>query len=479
MAASAATKATAKAKPSTPAKVNGPALMKVGVPPERFTKANQSTSWAARGMANVRRPTNGITLREETFASIRVVSGDGINQKIIDAGSRLKDGTNPLQVTVGDKTYVANETYSNFLLQNIAEERNEKVQVLETFGEPYIFLYGERPRILNCQGILLNTFDFNWEAEWWANYDNFLRGTKCVENDARVYLAFDNTLVGGYILSSSATKNSQERHFVQFQFQLFVTYYESFSNLGDPYVAGSDTPSFPVNDATFASDRPKNPIDWAFESGVRVVVGPDGETTTAMTLEGAVAAAAPSTLAAAWRAVQQTTRSVLSTASQVWEGEVIKVPDGFAGMFAYDEPVAVKESGLQTAKIVTYTTFSENDAEYVGFSSHYGSSELRFDSLDSGSLAVQYGESQRASKQAADFFLENGIIPGSGVTETLGKIVKVARAALVAVNAATAIAVFARRGVQPAAPDMTGSVFNWNDNYGGALKRSASNSYPE
>jgi hypothetical protein len=482
-ASAAATKATAKAKPSTPVKTNGPALMKVAVPPERFADSNQKTSVAARGKNNVRRPTSGITLRDETFASIRLVSGDGVNQRIIDAGSRLpnpdKSGE-PLTVKVGDKTYVANEVYSNFLLQNIAEERSEKVQVLETFGEPYIFLFGERPRVLNCQGILLNTWDFNWEAEWWANYDNFLRGTKCVENDARVYMAFDNTLVGGYILSSSATKVAQERHFVQFQFQLFVTYYESFSNLGDPSVSPFGDLAYSGNDAAAitAVGGPKYPIDGIFEGGQRISVDAAGNVTGTDNYKQAVKDAQPSTLAQSWRNIQQATRSVLSTVSQVWEGEVIKVPDGFSGMFAFDEQVQVKERKDLTSQTIRYTTFSENDSEYVGTSSHYGSADLRFNGLGGG-FVQDFTEANRASAQAAKFFKDNGITPGPSVAENLGKLVKQARAGLVAVNAATAIAGFARHGIQPATPDLSGSVFNWSNNYGGAMKRSTSNSYPE
>jgi len=483
-ASAAATKATAKAKPSTPVKTNGPALMKVGVPPERFSDSNRKTSVAARGKNNVRRPTSGITLRDETFASIRLVSGDGVNQRIIDAGSRLpnpdKSGE-PLTVKVGDKTYVANEVYSNFLLQNIAEERSEKVQVLETFGEPYIFLFGERPRVLNCQGILLNTWDFNWEAEWWANYDNFLRGTKCVENDARVYLAFDNTLVGGYILSSSATKVAQERHFVQFQFQLFVTYYESFSNLGqDHVVPGNENYAFSGSDVNLITSvgGPKYPIDGILQGSHRISVDAAGNVTGTATLKDAIAGAQPSSLAQSWRDIQQATRSVLSTVSQVWEGEVIRVPDGFSGMFAFDEQVQVREAQDLTSQTIKYTTFAKNDDEYVGTSSHYGSADLRFRNVDSG-LVQDYAEHVRVSQQAADFFKKNGITPGPSVAENLGKLVKAARAGLVAVNAATAVAGFARHGIQPATPDLSGSVFNWSNNYGGAMKRSTSNSYPE
>ena len=472
----------------------GTALLKIGVPPDRFSATNSKTYEASRSIPNVRRPTSGITLRDDTFASLRVVSGSGANMKVIDAGSRLMGGVDgkqkdqPLQVKVGSKTYTANDTYSNFLLQNITEERQEKAQVLETFGEPYIFLYGERPRILNCQGILLNTFDFNWEAEWWENYDNFLRGTRCVEKDARVYLAFDNTLVGGYILSANAQKQGQERNFVQFQFQLFVTYYESFSNLGNPYVTGGiGATGRDVNEAAFAPGRPTWPINPNTD---RVVVDPlTGKVLTEASFNSAVAMAEPSTLAQAWRGLQQATRSVLSTVSQVWEGEVVRVPDDFSGAFAYGDSdhllqpfqlPSVKELSGLASQVVKYTTFSKNDDEYVGTSSHYGSADLRFSpTSESAGLSGAIEAANVTSAKIDKYLLSQGIVPGGGLATTLSKMVKTARAALVVVNSVQSFAGLAKHGVSPATPNLTGSVYDWSDHYGGALKRSTDNAYPE
>jgi hypothetical protein len=94
---------------------------------------------------------------------------------------------------------------------------------VETFGEPYIFFYGEKPRILNVQGLLMNTVDFNWKNEFWKNYENYLRGTKLVELDARIYFYFDDQIVEGYMLDASAQHDAQLPYHVPFQFTLFVT----------------------------------------------------------------------------------------------------------------------------------------------------------------------------------------------------------------------------------------------------------------
>src|SRR6267154_2741792 len=179
----------------------------------------------------IRRPVRGTQLKEDSFATMRVVAGSGQAVPIIDAGSRRTDDKNKIFEVNGKR---ATDIYSNFFLQTITEERAEKQQILETFGEPFIFFFGQLAQIITFSGILLNTFDFNWEAEWWWNYDNYLRGTRCVENDARVFLAFDETLVTGYIMATAATKNAQEKNWVNFQFQMFLTSNTNFSRIGNP-----------------------------------------------------------------------------------------------------------------------------------------------------------------------------------------------------------------------------------------------------
>lgn len=124
--------------------------------------------------------------------------------------------------------------YSNFLLSGVQESRQEKYQVMETFGAPYIFFFGERPRLYQYSGILLNSLDFQWRSEFWANYDEVLRGTRLVERQARIVLTYDDLVVEGYALQATASEDAQNPQMVQFTFQLFVTNYLSTANIGDP-----------------------------------------------------------------------------------------------------------------------------------------------------------------------------------------------------------------------------------------------------
>lgn len=185
---------------------------------QRDAKQNDSrTSGAGRRVA--RRPTRGLEIKDDTYAILKLVRVDGKEIPLIDSSS--PDG----QTSSG---------YANFLLQSVVEPRLEKHQIVETFGASYIFFFGESPRFLDIQAVLLNSHDFNWEAEWWENYNTYLRGTKSVELAARTYLFYDDNIVEGYILMAQATKMSDQPLSVQLSFKFFVTNYQNISFIGDP-----------------------------------------------------------------------------------------------------------------------------------------------------------------------------------------------------------------------------------------------------
>lgn len=168
---------------------------------------------------HVRRPVRGIQIKDDTYATLQVRQSNGIAVPLFDAASPTNTGKGLRN--------------SNFLIQAISEQRIEKQQIILTFGTPYIFFFGEQPRMITVTGILLNTEDFNWRAEWWENYDLYLRGTQCTTNHTRVYLSYDDIIVEGYITQASASEDASNRNLVQFQFQMFLTNYQNISSIGD------------------------------------------------------------------------------------------------------------------------------------------------------------------------------------------------------------------------------------------------------
>ena len=184
-----------------------------------------------RSNANIRRPTRGHVLKEDSYAVLRVMDSSGNFIPVLDAAGEeiyTQDG----------KAYTT--YYSNFFVQTVQEQRSEKQQIVDTFGDTYIFFFGEAPRLIQVQGMLLNTSDFNWRDEFWENYDRYFRGTKLVERGARLYLIYDEVIVEGYMVSASATESAENPWVMPFGFQMFVTGQTALSSIGDPVIRGYD-----------------------------------------------------------------------------------------------------------------------------------------------------------------------------------------------------------------------------------------------
>lgn len=217
---------------------------------------NRSGKRQGAGLTSARRPLRGIEIKDDTYAVIRVIRATGEEVSLIS--SSVSGGRGP--------------GYTNFLLQSVTDSRDEKVQIVETFGIPYIFFYGQRPHMLEIDALLLNTLDFNWEAEFWENYDKYLRGTKCAENGARVYLFYDDNIVEGYMLRATASKNAGDKgQTIPLHFSMLLTNYSNVSMV--------DSSTYPIRDSSLITQNPdgtnnvpgnSNMVPWLTDGGVGV-----------------------------------------------------------------------------------------------------------------------------------------------------------------------------------------------------------------
>lgn len=167
---------------------------------------------------DVRRPLVGFQIKDDTYASLTVF-GD---TDVIISNSSAEPGK------------YQNST-SNFILQSVTEQRQEKFQPVTTFGGTYGFFFGEHPRMMQYSAVLLNTADFQWEIEWWYNYENYLRGTKLVDKQVKAYLAYDDVVIEGYLTSASTSKNAMTPWQVQLTFTMWVTGIDYIVDPGSPY----------------------------------------------------------------------------------------------------------------------------------------------------------------------------------------------------------------------------------------------------
>ena len=112
--------------------------------------------------------------------------------------------------------------YTKFILQSAQESYNERSQIVETFGDYYVFFFGQRPVVYNFSGMLLNAQNASWLNDWKFMYQSFLRGSKAVESKARVILSFGGRQIEGYLLSTGNQSNASSEFGVPFNFQLLV-----------------------------------------------------------------------------------------------------------------------------------------------------------------------------------------------------------------------------------------------------------------
>jgi hypothetical protein len=112
---------------------------------------------------------------------------------------------------------------TKFFLQQVQENRKEKVQIIDTFGEWIAFFFGSQPEVYNYSGTLLNAKNHNWKSEFQENYEHFLRGSQAVKFRATMLLQYDDVVVEGYMLDCSTSLSANEDKAVPFSFNLLVT----------------------------------------------------------------------------------------------------------------------------------------------------------------------------------------------------------------------------------------------------------------
>lgn len=113
--------------------------------------------------------------------------------------------------------------YTKFFLDGVDEGHAERSQVIETFGQFYVFFFGERPPVYTFRGQLVNAKNANWVNDFSFMYENYLRGTRCVERNAKAILTYGGRQVEGFITNFSTSTNATLEGAVPLHFQVIVT----------------------------------------------------------------------------------------------------------------------------------------------------------------------------------------------------------------------------------------------------------------
>lgn len=197
------------------------------------------------------RPILGVAVKPNTPAYAQVVTKD---DRVIDLWSSSKfepagNGTSN-NFVIKQK----GKAWTGWFLQSVREDRMEKTQLVETFGDSYLYTYGEKPRSLTFQGILLNTDDYDWRADFWQNWEDNFRASKLVEKQARMYVRFDDILVEGYPINASVGQTSDSPNMMSFSFMFFVTNYV-YLRMTSPRQSQQVRPYVATTNLNLASDQ--------------------------------------------------------------------------------------------------------------------------------------------------------------------------------------------------------------------------------
>lgn len=271
---------------------------------------------------NVRRPLRGLQIKRDSYAVLRVMRADGTNIPLLDSSSS----------DVDDAGRGSSQEFSNFIVQSFQDQRMEKQQIVQTFGEDYIFFFGEQPRFVNVSGILVNTKNFDWKNEFLENYERYLRGTRLVENNARLYMYVDDVVLEGYLVNSSVNMSADQPYLVQFQFQMFVCQYATLTNTGSVYFQEYVTPEMQTQ-----------------RSKLGAGVAPDTGAAAAAAAKNAAKVGSPGGLNGFLAEARKFVRDARSTVQQVLEefrntlyGYNIVAPDGLGSSI---RPLPIKNEG--------------------------------------------------------------------------------------------------------------------------------------
>jgi len=113
--------------------------------------------------------------------------------------------------------------YTKFILESVQEAHSERQQIVETFGDYYVFMFGERPPMYNFGGSLINSRNINWVSDFMLLYERYFRGTRCAEQKTRVLLTYGGRQIEGYIINTSNQTAASSQEAVNFSFQMIVT----------------------------------------------------------------------------------------------------------------------------------------------------------------------------------------------------------------------------------------------------------------
>ena len=180
-------------------------------------------------------PTKKFNTAFVDFSAANIV--DGPTQLLFkDPGLNIVSFDTPSVIMILDRDSKITHQTNKFLLQTITKPQQEKFQVIETFGAPHLYFYGQRTPVYSIQGVLLDAFydhppgstaegpafiappkfgttpDPAWRNQWTLGFQNFyntkLRGSRLKDTNSIAALYVNGWIIKGYPINLTVMKES-------------------------------------------------------------------------------------------------------------------------------------------------------------------------------------------------------------------------------------------------------------------------------
>ena len=113
--------------------------------------------------------------------------------------------------------------YDKFLITGVSCSMNEKTQVTQVFGDnEVVYYFGREPIILNISGVLIDSPDNDWFAQFAKMYSEFLRGSQLAKNYELLKLVLPNMAITGTMSGFSWTQDANRDVDIPFSFQFIA-----------------------------------------------------------------------------------------------------------------------------------------------------------------------------------------------------------------------------------------------------------------
>lgn len=157
-------------------------------------------------------------------AFIRVLTA---NPELSKARTSEGNDAKPTSIVNGKSTAledaVSGAGYASFLLTDVRCNLDEKLQVVETFGDSEVsYYFGRQPIMFEFSGVLIDSVDNNWFVEWLEMYSTVMRGTQLARNYELLQIVLPNMTIEGTINRTGWAQNAARDVDIPFQFSFLA-----------------------------------------------------------------------------------------------------------------------------------------------------------------------------------------------------------------------------------------------------------------